>query len=110
MTAVKTIDRRTNFSRLDPEVYGPVDADILNERYIAYRAEKAPQGREWVAFIDIGGKAFLPLNSFGSTEEEAVRKLQVIWDKDRAERSQRILNRREAVRKTAERKAKKVTA
>lgn len=89
------------------EVYGDFDVDILHERYVTFRSENSDDARRWVAFIDIGGKHYFGISSFAPTEDEAVAKLRILWDEKRAERERNILARREAVRKTAERKAAK---
>jgi len=91
-------------------VYGDFDVDVLHERYVTYSSENADPPRKWVAYIDIGGRDYFGMRFHGHTEEEALRSAGAMWDEKRAERERNILARREAVRKTAARKAAKATA
>lgn len=83
-------------SRSPSEVYGDLDADILHEKIATYRSEAADENRRWIAFIDIGGGAYLPTYFVGRTEVEASENAQAFWHENRAAREAKILNRRES--------------
>ena len=93
--------------RTPTEVYGDMDADIINEKYVTYSSENARPECRWIAYIDIGGANYLPVRYTAPTEEEAISRARASWAEKRAEREKKILARRVAKRKTAETKARK---
>ena len=98
---------RWNFPALDPEIYGPVDADILEPRFVTWHSANSSKEIAWCARINIGGRDFLPVAFFGSTEEDALSRAKIAWLQDREQREAKVMARREAARKTADKKAVK---
>lgn len=72
-----------------------------------YYSENAADRLRWLAFIDNGGRDYLPVRFSGATEDEARSNAQAEWDKHEKERRERESRKADAALARA-RKSKNV--